>query len=59
MQATEFEKMFQHLQKPMKGAYQKDMKYIYIYISVRKRHITQQKTWASDLKGPVPKRISE
>lgn len=57
MQATECEKMFQHLKKPMKGAYLKDMKYL--YISVRKRHITQQKTWASDLKGPVPKRISE
>ena len=57
MQVTEREKMFQHLKKPMKGAYLKDMEYL--YISVRKRHITQQKTWASDLKGQVPKRKSE
>ena len=40
MQATEFEKMFQHLQKPMKGAYLKDMKYIYIYI-----YISEKKTY--------------
>ena len=42
MQATEFEKMFQHLQKPMKGAYLKDMKYIYIYIYI---YISEKKTY--------------